>query len=78
MTVLTLDDATHQLPELFAAAVSGDGVVISGRNGWSVRLIAIPPEESVRNVPKAGSCAGLIHMSDDFDAPLEDLREYME
>lgn len=27
---------------------------------------------------KAGSARGLIQMSDDFDEPLEDFREYME
>ncbi len=78
MTLLTLDDATDQLPQLFAAAVSGDGVVIADRTGWRVRLVAIPPDLPFRSVPRAGSCSGLIHMADDFDAPLEDLREYME
>ncbi len=28
--------------------------------------------------PEAGSCKGMIWMADDFDAPLEELREYME
>lgn len=78
MTVLTLDDATDQVRQLFAAAVSGEGVVIADRNGWCVRLVAMPPDEPTGSVPKAGSCAGLIHMADDFDEPLEDLREYME
>lgn len=78
MTVLTLDAASGQLPELFAAAVSGEGIVIAGKNGWRIQLVVVPPEERVRGVPKAGSCAGLIHMADDFDEPLDDLREYME
>jgi hypothetical protein len=28
--------------------------------------------------PAAGSCKGAIWMADDFEAPLEELREYME
>jgi hypothetical protein len=30
-----------------------------------------------RRVPKFGSGKGLFKMSDDFDAPLEDFKEYM-
>ena len=30
------------------------------------------------NVPKLGGWEGKIWMSDDFDAPLEDFKEYME
>jgi hypothetical protein len=36
------------------------------------------PRPPVTGVPRAGSCAGLFVVPDDFDAPLEELGEYME
>ena len=34
--------------------------------------------ESVRPPFKFGSMAGKVRMSDDFDAPIDDMKEYME
>lgn len=41
----------------------------------TVRIFAHPP---IENRPQFGSARGLIIISDDFDAPLEDFAEYME
>lgn len=74
MTQVTLDEAKEQLPALIEAALGGEEVLIT-RNGHSVRLV--PCEEKPRR--KAGSAKGLItYIADDFDAPLEDFKEYME
>ncbi|MGB0560267.1 MAG: DUF2281 domain-containing protein [Spirulinaceae cyanobacterium] len=35
------------------------------------------PDSKPRKKRKAGLLEGKIHMSDDFDAPLEELQEYM-
>ena len=73
MTQVTLDEAKEQLPSLIEAALGGEEVLIT-RNGHSVRLV--PCEEKPRR--KAGSAKGLItYIADDFDAPLEDFKEYM-
>ena len=74
MTQVNLDEAKEQLGELIEAALNGEEVQIT-RNGHSVRLV--PCEEKPHR--KAGSAKGIItYMADDFDAPLEDFRIYME
>ena len=47
----------------------------------TIRQRGIPfvvAEEPVKKSPKPGCLKGKIWMADDFDAPLEDLKEYME
>ncbi len=80
MTQVTLLEAREHLPELLAAAAAGEGVVIVQDNGWAFRVVATPPDpvKPPARIPRAGSCAGLIQMADDFDAPLDELHEYME
>jgi len=46
-------------------------------------MIAVPPHPTrvrppATGVPKAGRWEGQVVVPDDFKAPLEDLREYME
>jgi antitoxin (DNA-binding transcriptional repressor) of toxin-antitoxin stability system len=80
MIHVRLDDAKTQLPDLVDAAVRGETVLIETGKGEQgthvVQLVAVPQQP--RRKRKAGSAKGLItHMADDFDAPLEDFREYM-
>ncbi|MGL5078136.1 MAG: type II toxin-antitoxin system Phd/YefM family antitoxin [Waterburya sp.] len=54
------------------AALRGEEIIIT-KNGSIVKLI---PANPVKRYPaKAGSAKGLIEMSDDFDAPLEDFKD---
>ena len=85
MIQVTMPDAQSRLPELLAVAETGEAVEIRTAAGRSFRLTVQPaaPSEGVRDLawpgfPAAGSCKGMIWMADDFDAPLEELREYME
>ncbi len=80
MIHVQLDDAKTQLPDLIDAAIRGETVLIETEKGEQgthvVQLVAVL--QAARRKRKAGSAKGLIiHMADDFDAPLEDLREYM-
>jgi antitoxin (DNA-binding transcriptional repressor) of toxin-antitoxin stability system len=75
MIHVTLSQAQQQLPDLLSKAAAGQEVEISD-NGRTFRLIANPPRP--KEPRKAGSCKGLIEMADDFDEPLEELREYWE
>lgn len=59
------------LAELIAEAAHGEEVVITGKDGASVKLV---PFAEAR--PKFGSARGLVEMADDFDAPLEDFEDY--
>ena len=69
---MTLNEASTQLDALVAAALGGEDVWVM-RNGHGVRLV--PCVRKPRRKP--GSAQGIItYMADDFDAPLEDFKEY--
>jgi antitoxin (DNA-binding transcriptional repressor) of toxin-antitoxin stability system len=55
---------------LVEAAIRGEAVFITKNGQETVQLV---PVTSVQPRPQFGSAKGLIVMSDDFDAPLEDL-----
>jgi antitoxin (DNA-binding transcriptional repressor) of toxin-antitoxin stability system len=75
MQHVTIDEASARLPQLVEAALNGEEIYIA-KNGSAVRL---EPAESKPKRRQAGSAQGLIvYMADDFDAPLEDFKEYME
>lgn len=76
MAQVTPDEAKTQLPDLTAAALRGETVVIQQDAEHAVRLVPVPlvPQQRDR---KAGSAKGTVIMSDDFDAPLDDFEEYM-
>jgi antitoxin (DNA-binding transcriptional repressor) of toxin-antitoxin stability system len=78
MIQVSTASAQQQLPELLAAAERGESVKIEDEKGGTFRLIADPPPATVKGVPKAGRWKGKIIVPDDFDEPLEELREYME
>lgn len=81
MIRVSVDDAKTQLSDLIDAAVRGETVLIETEKGEQgthvVQLVAVP--QQTRRKRKAGSAKDLIiYIADDFDAPLEDFREYME
>jgi prevent-host-death family protein len=70
-----VNEASQHLSDLIEAAISGDEIIIMKDNQPVVKLIPVLP---VKIRPKFGSAKGMIKMSDDFDEPLEELKEYME
>jgi antitoxin (DNA-binding transcriptional repressor) of toxin-antitoxin stability system len=69
-------EAKTKLDDLIEAALRGEDVLITARNERgerTVRIVAIPDKEPRR---KAGSLKGKIWMSDDFDEPLDDFKDY--
>jgi antitoxin (DNA-binding transcriptional repressor) of toxin-antitoxin stability system len=76
MTAIPLDQAQARLPELVHGLAPGDQVVITGNNLPVARLINATTPVQQR---KLGSMRGTVeYMAPDFDAPLEDFREYSE
>ena len=69
-----LDQAKERLPELIEQAIGGEDVVITRGDQPLVRLTAVTTQKQQRLF---GSAKGLIRISEDFDEPLEDFREYM-
>lgn len=63
----------EKLMDLIAAALRGETVLIEGDDQTVVQLLPIKSP----GVRKAGRAKGLIAMSEDFDAPLTDFKDYM-
>ncbi len=66
--------AGNCLPELIAQSIGGSEIVITRGGQPVVKLVALTGQKRKR---RFGSARGLIKISDDFDEPLEDFREYM-
>jgi len=69
-----LKEAEARLAKLFDEVVSGEDVVIIRGDGTAFKIV---PIMQTGPYPKFGSAKGQIKMSDDFDEPLEDFKEYM-
>ena len=74
MHTVELDEAATMLPQLLNEAASGKEVRLRRPDGQTFRLV---PVTGQRPTPRFGSARGLIKMSDDFDDPLDDFRDYM-
>lgn len=76
-TVGAYEAKTH-LAELLDRVEQGETVHIT-RRGKLIAELGPPKAPEERPRPKFGSAKGLIlYMAPDFDAPLEEFREYME
>lgn len=71
---IDLRQAQSRLAELVQEAVRGEEVILTDGGEPVAKIIPINRAQGTREF---GSARGLIHMADDFDAPLEELREYM-
>ncbi len=77
MPTITIEEAQANLPQLIAGLDPGEQVTII-QNGQQLATLtrALPRQQWPC---KAGSAKNTPHwMAPDFDAPLEDFREYME
>lgn len=75
MTV-TLTDAERRLGDLLRALPPGETLVVEVEGQPYAQVTRLP---SARRPRKAGSAKDTIHwMADDFDAPLDEFREYLE
>jgi prevent-host-death family protein len=74
MKTLPIHQASNQLDDLVDAALSGEEVVITRDDQAAVKLVPVASAGSAK--PQFGSARGLIKMSDNFDAPLDDFDDY--
>ena len=74
MQDIDINQAKQRLPELIEQSISEGEVVITKEGQPIDKLIPFIKPKKQR---KFGSAKGLIKISDDFDEPLEDFREYM-
>ena len=78
MTTISIEEAQAKLPDLIHRLHSGDELVITENNQPVARLVhtAAEPRQKPR---QPGFLRGsVVYMAPDFDAPLEDFRDYME
>ena len=71
---IDLNHADVRLTDLVRRAASGEDVILTDGGMPVAKIVPITHAQGPREF---GSARGLIHMADDFDAPLEDLAEYM-
>lgn len=75
MYQIELDKAKSQIESLIQTALDGEEVIITRNDEPVLKLVPVSKSNTRR---KAGSAKGMIRMSEDFDEPLEDFREYMQ
>lgn len=77
MTTITIQEAQSRLSDLIHNLSPGDELIITENNQPVARLSRSEPK--TQWPCQAGSAKGRPHwMAPDFDAPLEEFKEYME
>ena len=74
MIQVNIHEAKTHLSKLIQKVVEGEEVIIAKDNKPLARLVYIDQKKPER---KLGSAKGSIRIAPDFDAPLEDFRDYM-
>ena len=74
MFEIDISQAKAQLDALLQTALAGDDVIITKNNQPVLKLSRVGQTVKRR---QSGSARGQIKMAEDFDAPLDDFREYM-
>ncbi len=74
MYEIELEKARAQLERVIQTALDGEEVVITQNREAVLKIVPVPRSNGRR---KAGSAKGLVSIAEDFDAPLEDFKEYM-
>ncbi|MEX2213343.1 MAG: type II toxin-antitoxin system prevent-host-death family antitoxin [Phycisphaeraceae bacterium] len=77
MTQVTSKEAQEQLSELIAKAAHGEEVIITSDDHPAMKLVPAEATGELPRVRRAGSIKGKVIMAEDFDAPLDDFKEYM-
>lgn len=73
MTSIALDVAQKELPDLIEDVILGGHVVITKDH---TPVAEIVPTSNHKGTPVYGSAKGMITLSQDFDAPLDDFEKY--
>jgi antitoxin (DNA-binding transcriptional repressor) of toxin-antitoxin stability system len=73
MLQINVHDPKIKLSDLIEAAEKGEEILIVTDNKKTYKIIEV---EKPKRRRKAGSAKGMIEIADDFDAPLEEFKEY--
>ncbi len=72
---ITVEEAQATLRELIGKLIPGEEIFITEHERPVAKLIAVPKPTERRLGTLRGT---VLYMAPDFDAPLEDFKEYME
>ena len=75
MQQIELKEVSSHLNDLIQSALNGEEVLILEGEKPILKLTRVEIGKSRR---RRGTAKGLIHMAEDFDAPLEDFNEYRQ
>ncbi len=76
MESIDIHQALPQIIQLLEIASTGEEIIITKDNQPMVKIISAHP--SSQRLPLFGSDKDRIGITDDFDEPLEDFKDYME
>jgi antitoxin (DNA-binding transcriptional repressor) of toxin-antitoxin stability system len=72
---VNIHEAKTNLSKLIQEAIEGKEVIIARDNQPLVRLEVLPEAKPQRRIGQAKDL--VLYLADDFDAPLDDFKEYM-
>ncbi|HWT16479.1 MAG: type II toxin-antitoxin system Phd/YefM family antitoxin [Rhodanobacteraceae bacterium] len=75
MTTASIHEAKTHLSKLIQKALAGEEVIIANAGKPVVKLV--PVEQPEKKIRQFGGWEGQVWMADDFDAPLDDFKDYM-
>lgn len=79
MFTITVEEAQANLKEIIHQLSPGEELVITENQQPVAKLVSEQPSKAKRPRPGPGVCKGeILYMAPDFDAPLDDMKEYME
>ena len=78
MATVSIQEAQASLSDLIHGLAPGDEVVITENNQPVARLVPTLPARPRQLRPLGTMKGSVLYMAPDFDAPLEDFKEYME
>jgi len=75
MQTIDINQALPQITQLLEIASTGEEIIITKNNQPMVKLVSIEPP--IKRSPLFGSDKNIIAITEDFDEPLEDFKDYM-
>ena len=76
MRTISLENAQATLADLVHQVAGGEEFTITQNGKPKAKLSAVSPHKRVQ--ARTGSLPGKIWMSPDFDAPMDDFKDYMQ
>jgi antitoxin (DNA-binding transcriptional repressor) of toxin-antitoxin stability system len=78
-STMAVEDIKLTLSELLDKLTPGDEVILTRNQKVVAKLLSEPLLPAQPSRPGPGLCNGMVtYMAPDFDAPLEDMKEYTE